>query len=75
MRYSLFWDFTQLRLVVTDVSGQPILSIFKGTLLFTNCGSYIRKYVGSDWFSEPVGLVRCYGGGMEEGSQVAYEVL
>jgi len=27
---SLFWDVTQRRMVVTDVSGQPIAPIFKG---------------------------------------------
>ena len=25
LRYSLFWDVTQCGLVITDVSGQPIL--------------------------------------------------
>jgi hypothetical protein len=28
-RFSLFWDVTQRRLVVTDVSGQPIGPIFE----------------------------------------------
>jgi hypothetical protein len=28
MRFSLFWDATQRRLVVTDVSGQPICPIY-----------------------------------------------
>jgi len=27
---SLFWDVTQLRLVVTDVSGQTVKPIFRG---------------------------------------------
>jgi hypothetical protein len=36
--YSLFWDFTQRRLsLVTDVSGQPIGSIFKGQAVFLDC--------------------------------------
>jgi hypothetical protein len=30
MIYSLFWDGKQRKLVVTDVSGQPIGPIFKG---------------------------------------------
>ena len=30
MRYSLFLDVTQRKLVVTDVSEQPICPIFKG---------------------------------------------
>jgi len=29
MKSSLFWDVTQRTLVVTDVSGQPIGTIFK----------------------------------------------
>ena len=28
MRFSLFWDVTQRRLLATDVSGQPIHPIF-----------------------------------------------
>ena len=30
MKYSLFWDVTQRRLVVIDVSGQSVGPIFKG---------------------------------------------
>jgi hypothetical protein len=30
----LFWDVTQPTLVVTDVSGQPIVPIFKGQAVF-----------------------------------------
>jgi hypothetical protein len=30
MRYSLFYDVTQSRLAVTDVSEEPISPIFKG---------------------------------------------
>jgi hypothetical protein len=29
MRSLLFWDVTQHRLEVTDVSGQPIIAIFR----------------------------------------------
>jgi len=30
LRFSLFWDVTLRRLVITDVSGQPISHIFNG---------------------------------------------
>jgi hypothetical protein len=37
MRFLLFWDITQVRLVVTDVSVQPIVSIFKGQAVRGEC--------------------------------------
>ena len=33
MRSSRFWDFTQPKLVVTDVSGQPVGPLFKDQAL------------------------------------------
>ena len=33
MGSSLFWDVTQLRMIVTDISGQPTGPIFKGQAL------------------------------------------
>ena len=30
MRSSLFWDVTQRKLLLTDVSGQPVGPVFKG---------------------------------------------
>jgi hypothetical protein len=30
LRFSPFWDVTQRKLVVTDISGQPIGPVFKG---------------------------------------------
>jgi len=30
LRYSPFWNVTERRLMVTDVSGQPICPVFKG---------------------------------------------
>jgi hypothetical protein len=33
IRYSLFWVLTQRILVVTDVSGQPIVPVFKGQVV------------------------------------------
>jgi hypothetical protein len=35
MTSSLFWDFTQRKLLVTDVSVQPIGPIFKGQDILT----------------------------------------
>jgi hypothetical protein len=34
---SLFWDFTQCEMVVTDVSVQPISSVFNGMIVLCNC--------------------------------------
>ena len=59
MRTSLFWHVTQHRLVVTDVSGQPVGLIFKGsvqTLLTTNlCCLTSRK--SEDLFHSAVSWV------------------
>jgi hypothetical protein len=33
MRSSLFWDVTQHKLVVTDVSGQPVGPVFRGQVV------------------------------------------
>ena len=51
---SLFRDVTRRRLVVTEVSGQPIGPIFKGQAVQEECRehlvrSYIGNGVGSDW--------------------------
>ena len=35
MRSSFFWDFTQRRIVVTDVSGEPICTIFESSVILT----------------------------------------
>jgi len=37
MRYSLLWDFAQRRLVVSDVSEQPVRPIFKGPASLAGC--------------------------------------
>jgi hypothetical protein len=34
---TIFWDFTQGRLVIADVSGHPIGSIFKGQAVEDEC--------------------------------------
>ena len=51
MKYSLFWDVTQRRLVVTDVSGQPIRPIFKGQILPAECLTLLD---GTDMLSRKV---------------------
>jgi uncharacterized protein YukE len=35
MRSQLFWDVTQRRLVIADVSGQPICPTFEGQAVMT----------------------------------------
>jgi hypothetical protein len=40
-RSSFFWDVTQRRLIVTDVSEQPISPIFNGQVVF--CCSYTSQ--------------------------------
>jgi len=37
LRYSLFWDVTQRRFVVIDVSGQPICLILNGQAVQAEC--------------------------------------
>ena len=40
LRFSLFWDVTQRRLVITDVSGQSLCPVFKGQAIheeFLDC--------------------------------------
>jgi len=60
----LFWDVTQSRLVVTDVSGEPISLIFKVKQSKKNAGarSFIGNGVGSDWFSANLTLANRVSG-------------
>jgi hypothetical protein len=51
MRSSLFWDVTRRRLVVTDVSGQPIDPIFKAQAVFLDC---LNVEDETDWLSRNV---------------------
>jgi hypothetical protein len=78
MGSSLIWDVTQRRLVVTDVSGQPIGAKVKGqssprrkpgTLRHTVC----RDGVGSERLASSVREVcRIRKAAGEEGIRVAY---
>jgi hypothetical protein len=67
LRLQLVWDVTQGRLVVTDVSGQPIGPIYKvkqskKNVASTKMRSYIWNGVGSDWFSANVTLANRVSG-------------
>ena len=56
MGSSVFWDFTQSILVVTDVSGQAIGPIFKGQAFFLECCTIDD---GKDRLSRNVGNHPC----------------
>ena len=52
MRSSLFWDVTQRREIITDVSGQLITPIFKGRTVQEYC---LTVEDGTDNLSRDVG--------------------
>jgi hypothetical protein len=53
MRDLLFWNVTQRRLVVTDVSGQHFGPIFRDQVVQEEC-IIAENVVGNEWFSENV---------------------
>jgi hypothetical protein len=48
LRSSIFWDATLRRLVVTDVSGQPISPTFKGQAVQQEC----REHLDAQLYTE-----------------------
>ena len=69
---SLFWYATRRRLVVSDVSVQPVWRFFKSQGVQKNAGntpvrSYIGNAVGVDWLSENVMLANRISGAWSRG--------
>jgi hypothetical protein len=85
MRYSLFFDVTQRRLIVTDVSGQPSAPFSSAKQSKENAGNtYVHSYIGNgmsgDWFSKNTtlanrvdGACRTWKGEEEQGTLFAQQ--
>ena len=70
MIFSLFWDVTQRRLIVTDVLGQPVGRIFKVRAVQEK--TYLTV-MGVDWsnLTQDRKVTGCY----EEGDELPYTIM